>query len=80
MIFSLLHRTGRTPVMNPIHIRSNVTCVVPAPLNSGQQLESKRLHLFPSYTKSSGDLFSLWGKEKRNRLTRMSQDFKGAFI
>lgn len=66
--------------MNPIHIRSHVTCAVPAPLSSGQQLEPERLHLLPSYTKSSGDVFSLWGKEKRNRLTRMSQDFKGTFI
>lgn len=64
MIFSLLHRIGRTLIMNPTHSRSNVTGVVPAPLNSGQQLEPERLHVFPSYTKSSGDLFSLWGEEK----------------
>lgn len=58
------HRTRRTLVMNPVPIRTHVTCTVLAPLNSGQQLEPERLHLFPSYSKSSGDLFSLWGKGK----------------
>lgn len=50
--------------MNPIHIRANVTCAILSPLNLGKQLEPERLHMRPSYTKSPGDLFSLWGKEK----------------
>lgn len=65
MTFSL-HVT-KILVMNPIHIRANVTCAILPPLNSGKQLEPERLHMRPSYTKSSGDLFSLWGKEKKRK-------------
>lgn len=72
MRFSALHITRRALVINPVYIRTNVTCAVLAFLNSGQQLVPHvlhhRLHVFPTYTKSSGDLFSVWKKEKRNRL------------
>ena len=62
-----------------IYVRSNVKCTVPAPLNSGKQAGPEKLHMFILHCILRGEKI-LWGKEKKNRITRTFQKFKKNFI
>ena len=58
---------------SPIHVRSNVKCTVPAPLNSGKQAGPEKLHVYFTLNPQGGKSF---GERKKTRITQTFQNFK----
>lgn len=79
MTFSLLDITRRTVSdgfcsLGPI---SNVLSL--PPLHSGKQMGPERLHVFPSYTESSGDLFFLLGRGDKKQTNMNVSELQKSF-